>query len=373
MNVLSAWVQRSKNISDNKITSARLDSWVEIPKIVKQSAYLITNDHFQYQPKIPSKSDYYFPRVKNIKTKEAMKACTKENFDECHTFGAHKYLFSPEYERYCQKPSNQTLYQKIVQHFTFSMMDGDGNTINATKISPPFLHTHESIVKNVLGPNESVQVIRFNTMDINAILFVPRIVHLLYAQLEKKTTAQLEDDPIVRDLSLFIVRYQIQYNQGTTVLMHGIANSAEHYNIAKYHQEVFTQHDASIVGATFCIMSFIHLVFTHPMEFLSPDDQKTVKLSITKWKKMFNKQLDTFCNAFSTLGARTARWKQQEESSLSNSITNTLGMSFPFFISYFILVSTNTLFIIYKMSIFLDIKEFIQTLGMSSISNTSCV
>ena len=166
-------------------------------------------------------------------------------------------------------------------------------------LSPPFLNSYKSLLSD---PKENWQL---TTWSMNAIYFIPRIIHLLFAQKEDRPLDEMAENPACYEFAL----YTDQYHSNNFGMSNGQCHGVVATNLYKAlnHTASTCIFPNDIIPAAILIVDTFNVVLTHPEEWSSSDNMLKRKVCV-KLQDAGN-MLDTI---YSTIKTRTKIVKMQD-------------------------------------------------------------
>ena len=210
-------------------------------------------------------------------------------------FKFYHYLATEEYCAYCKDPFCDENRSNVLRHFTYSSVDDEEVTL-----SPPFLNSYKSLI---FDPKEPSQL---TTWTMNAIYFIPRIVHLLYAQREDRPLVQMPRHPICCTFALYAVRYHSNNFGMSNGQCHGVVATNLYKGLN--HTATTCVFPNDIISAAILIVDTFNVALTHPEEWSSSKSDMITRKVRLRLEDAGN-MLDTI---YSTIKTRTKNVKMQD-------------------------------------------------------------
>ena len=204
-NILNACTILSENLSKIKRESVRKDAFSVIGTFGSKFLKLVETDSLMHRPDF-SKHTYTggnkFPAV--VTKKELLKGID-EGKDIEQLLPMYSFLYSDVFGAYCEDPFDVEAKKAFLEHFKVPVMaEGDG--VAEKHIRPPFLVTWKSMAcDDFLGAG----VQRVTSEMVNKWLFIPPIMHQLYAAQNNMQIEQASKTMTLHDIVLYTMRHHV--------------------------------------------------------------------------------------------------------------------------------------------------------------------
>ena len=323
----------SQTISDHKIVSqkkladryiAELIHDITLPN--KQSSLDIDNYHYDPDFTIPPNEVLWEPR-KQVKpaqltkqlamAKEALisdrKAALKKFVDvtltnkeilpsaiEKEAMGLPDITFDPRFENYCKRPFDENTNKEMKELWTFPVVGDDKKTIK-----PPFINKFSTLVINPGTHNTKA----LNTWIANTCWFLPKIVHILFAEKLNKPVTCVEGEE-VKQVCLYAVRYHANSYGSGNVQVHGMAK-LNYPNIP--HATHTNSPNVNVIAAALMVCDVINVTLIHPEEFEQTcrrkvaHSQADINMAIASTKRDMSECVGETSKAFSSIRVRNSK------------------------------------------------------------------
>jgi hypothetical protein len=319
----------SQVISDHKVVSQKkgADRYIgelifEITSQGKPSS--LDNDNYHYDPDltIPPETVLWEPRKQYkpsqlskqlAKATKELESNRKKLLDEKLTereisqsaiekqaMGLPDITFDSKFENYCSKPFDDNTNKEMKELWTFPVVGHDKMTIK-----PPFINKFSTLVNNP-GPHGTKAL---NTWIANTCWFLPKIVHILFADKLNKPIKCIEGRNEVKQMCLYAVRYHANAYGLSNVLVDGM--SKRNYPNMSYAAHTNSP-SVNVIAAALMVCDVINVTLTHPGEFLAHSQQKAVhsqaeiNLEIANTKRLMSQCVNETSKAFSSIRVRTS-------------------------------------------------------------------
>ena len=321
----------SQTVSDHKIVSQKkgADRYIaemiyEITRQNEQSS--LGHDNYHYDPDftIPPNTILWEPRkqvkpaqlAKQLeKAKEELETAKKsfrgqfvdetltnreisQSAIEKQAMGLPTITFDPRFENYCKRPFDENTNMEMKELWTFPVVGDDKKTIK-----PPFINKFSTLVNNP-GPHGTKAL---NTWIANTCWFLPKIVHLLFADKLNKPVTCVEGEE-VKQVCLYAVRYHANSYGSGNVQIHGIAK-LNYPNIP--HATHTNSPNVNVIAAALMVCDVINVTLIHPEEFEQTCRQKVahsqaeINIAIASTKRVMSECVNETSKAFSSIKVRT--------------------------------------------------------------------
>ena len=292
--ILAAFRTLSRQTSDNKHTSVRKNAWGMIGGAILEYMTNVSVDHILKSPdttKTPIKVVVH----RNPATAKKMLVSARNKYEdqiqvvcgvdfvsiegklvalEAVTFDLLPYFFSEEYVNYCKNPFDEKCMTAVLQYFTYNAIH-DGQDGTSDLLSPPFLHTHNSLTYNILGKDKPLAI---STWEINTALFLPLVIHHIYADVVNTTTSDAASNAC-QQLVLYAVRYHCSQYGISNAGLHGVVDTGLYKEMI--HNNCITTGPTvgKIVLVASLIVDIMNMSMVHPLEWEGDKIDKTIVTS----------------------------------------------------------------------------------------------
>ena len=277
--VLDAFKCISRQISDNKLTSARKASWVNIGDLAKSVLNDISANALDHTP---STQGHGFKLTTLMKKSTLAKItnCAEDNNDDIkstknalfqkihvETLGIYSFLCQEDFDEYCKDPFDPTNETKVLEHFSFPAVI-DPNI----RLKFPYINSHKSLLQDPLKDSA-----RLNTWSINAVILIPKVIHYLWADRNKTTMVEAASSSKCYQLSSYAARFHSNNFGTSSAVCHGAMEQFYDELTLKPYTSTFPN---DIISAALFITDTINTALTHPKEWAKPKSgQKETDLS----------------------------------------------------------------------------------------------
>lgn len=193
---------------------------------------------------------------------------------EMNAFTLPKILFDDEFTDYCKAPFQEAVSSKMKAKFTFKALD------NAEiELAPPFINSF--LTMSMFTGRNGIK--GMTTWMVNTCWFLPKIIHILYAEKHNLTLAEVGTVQAAKEMCQYAVRY------------HGNSVGLTNYNvdpIVKLHylnipEQTYTNEQSiNIIAAALFISDTINMILIHPNDIndvpIDDDNVDLVKDAIYK-------------------------------------------------------------------------------------------
>ena len=178
----------------------------------------------------------------------------KEGLDLEDLLPMHTFLYSDEFRSYCENPFDVEAKDAFLEHFKVPFMT-EGDVVAEKHIQPPFLVTWKSMACDTsLGA--SVQ--RVTSEMVNKWLFIPPLMHQLYAAQNNMQIEQALETKALHVIVLYTMRHHV--HQFGMLNCRGQHCMSECYKIP--YSPSITKGPNNIIGATLFIAETINVALT---------------------------------------------------------------------------------------------------------------
>ena len=166
----------------------------------------------------------------------------------------YTFLYSDEFRAYCENPFDVEAKDVFLEHFKVPVMT-EGDVVAEKHIRPPFLVTWKSMACDAsLGTG----VQRVTSEMVNKWLFIPPIMHQLYAAQNNMKLEQETETMALHDIVLYTMRHHVH--------QFGMLNCRGQHCIVECYKILFslsiTTGTNHIIGATLFIAETIKVALT---------------------------------------------------------------------------------------------------------------
>lgn len=203
-----------------------------------------------------------------------------KRFDEARRFGISTLLYEEAYENYCRNPFSDTNVTECKKLLTFH------NVAKNKLLQPPFINTHESLTKDVgeAGLNT------LSTYNVNAMYFLPQIIHKILGYTKNKTASTLPTDDEAYQCSLYAARFHSNQFGLTNIKMHGIAKW-KYFRVYQRHES----EDLPVeIACALLVCDIINVALSDPAMW----DHNMQRIKPEEKKEYFRKVGDDIANMF---------------------------------------------------------------------------
>ena len=274
--VLDAFKEYSKQTSDNKYQSVRKNSFVIIGNMGRSDLLDLDEKDYVHRPDTSKAARFVKTKFQSPpQAKESLAKATDKKLNsidndamnvEQIAFEWYHYMATEEYRDYCKAPFRDEHRSNVVRHFTFPSIDDAKVTL-----SPPFLNSYKSLL---FDPKESWQL---TTWSMNAMYFIPRIIHLLFAQKEDRPIDEMAEDATCYEFALYTARYHSNTFGMSNGQCHGVMASDLYMKLS--HTSLTCVSSNDIISAALLIVDTFNVSLTHPEEW-SVSDSKLHKRKV---------------------------------------------------------------------------------------------
>jgi hypothetical protein len=303
--VLDAFKEFSKQTSDNKYQSVRKNSFVIIGNMGRTALRDLDEKHYVHRPDTSKAARFVMTKSQTpTQAKDSLAKANEtilnsvDNEDmnvEQTAFEWYPYMKTEEYRAYCKAPFREEHRSNVVRHFTFLSID-DPNV----SLSPPFLNSYKGLL---LDPKKSSQL---TTWSMNAMYFIPRIIHLLFAQKLDRPLDETTEDQACYEFALYTARYHSNTFGMSHGQCHGVMASDLYMKLT--HTTLTCSSSNDIISAALLIVDTFNVSLTHPDEW-SVSQSKLPKRKVINRLEEAGNMLDTI---YSTIQTRDKMVKMQD-------------------------------------------------------------
>ena len=303
--VLDAFKEFSKQTSDNKYQSVRKNSFVIIGNMGRTALHDLDEKHYVHRPNTSKAARFVKTKFQSATDAKKSLAIAKETIlksidnekmnVEQIAFEWYPYMKTEEYRAYCKAPFREEHRSNVIRHFTFPSIDDA-----RVALSPPFLNSYKSLL---FDPKEISQL---TTWSMNAIYFIPRIIHLLFAQKEDRPLDEMANNQACYEFALYTARYHSNTFGMSNGQCHGVMASDLYVKLSHTPSTCVSPND--IISAALLIVDTFNVALTHPDEW-SVSDSKLQKRKVVAKLEDAGNMLDTI---YSTIQTRDKIVKMQD-------------------------------------------------------------
>ena len=195
------------------------------------------------------------------------KSSISDDTKEMNAFTLPAILFDDDFDDYCKAPFQEAVSSKMKAKLTFKALD-DANI----ELAPPFINSFLTMTM-FTGKNG---IKGMTTWMVNTCWFLPKIIHILYAEKHNLTLAEVGTQQAAKEMCQYAVRY------------HGNSVGLTNYNvdpIVKLHypnitEQTYTNDQSiNIIAAALFISDTINMILIHPNDINDvPVDKDNVDL-----------------------------------------------------------------------------------------------
>lgn len=238
---------------------------------------------------------------------------------EMMSFKLPNVLFQEAFREYCIDPFNKTVSEKMRESLSFKTIEEEVDVV--PPIKPPFLNTYQTMT---LHPGKKGMK-GMTTWMANTIFYLPRIIHILYAERNNKTLKTVGEDKTVQELCMYAVRH------------HGNAVGLINYSVDGIMQKHYmklpggSKHTLvwplNIIPAAMFISDAINVMLIHPDEYPTrKKSQSDEKSNDDEIEKIRNSISETGRQIAMSLSAINAGGSSDHTSYGPNDIIHALGL-----------------------------------------------
>lgn len=360
--ILEQLRKHSKSISDRKLASQKKGADVLIGELISDATSkaknCIDDDNYFYDPSFKEMSPpQQWQPMKRLKPKalteqleeaeaeiekskrEAAEALAerqgeaKEDVEEFKTesgetsirdvdievekkaMGFADLLFDEKFVNYCKNPFDDDVIEEMRELWSVPV-----EGMEDMKLRPPFLNKFTTLTRH---PGKSGTK-ALNTWVANTAYFLPKIIHILFAEKLNKSPSKVGEEKVVVDMCLYAVRYHGNSYGLTNVLVHGMAG--KNYKTLPYaaHTNYSSGNIINIIAAALMVCDMYNATLTHPDEFTNNvtgvrHDKSEIEDEIERIKKAMIKSTTETMTAFSSIRVR-------DSTATVNDIVHALGL-----------------------------------------------
>lgn len=204
-------------------------------------------------------------------------------FDEARRFGISTLLYEDAYKNYCRNPFSDKNAAECKKLLTFR------NVAKDKFLYPPFINTHESLTRDVgeAGLNT------LSTYNVNAMYFLPQIIHKILEYTKNKTASTLPTDEEAYECSLYAARFHSNQFGLTNIKMHGIAKW-KYFSVYQRHKS----EDLPVeIACALLVCDIINVALSDPAMW----DRSMKEIEPRDKKEYFRKVGDDIANMFNSI------------------------------------------------------------------------
>ena len=261
--VLDAFQCISKQISDNKLTSARKPSWVQIGDLAKTVLGSVTINSLNHTPNttghVFSQTTIATKASANKKINDAKVKLTNQKDEhlvniQVEAFGIYPFLCEQGFNEYCRDPFNPENEKTVVDHFSFSAMLDEKITLTL-----PYVNSVKSLLQD---PQNKDQL---NTWSINAVYLLPKLIHYLWADRMHTTLVDAASSSECQQLSSYAARFHSNNFGTSSAVCHG---AMDHFYDKLTIKPFTSTYPNDIISAALFIADTFNTALTDPSEWL---------------------------------------------------------------------------------------------------------
>jgi len=233
---------------------------------------------------------------------------------EKKAMGFTNLLFDDKFVDYCTKPFDDVVIKRMRELWSVPVEGMEG-----MKLKPPFVNKFITLTRHP-GKNGTKAL---NTWVANTAYFLPKIIHILFAEKLNKPLYQVGEEKVVVDMCLYAVRYHGNSYGLTNVLVHGMAG--KNYKTLPYAAHTnYSNGNINIIAAALMVCDMYNATLTHPDEFTNnvtkAKHAKTeIEDEIERIKNAMSKSATETMTAFSSIRVR-------DSTATVNDIIHALGL-----------------------------------------------
>ena len=253
-NILNACTILSKNLSKIKRESVRKDPFSVIGTFGSKLLKSVQEDSLMHRPDFSKhiyKGGNKFPAVL---AKKEVEQGVKKGVAFAELLPMYSYLYSDEFEAYCKNPFDVAAKKGFLENFEVSVMT-EGNLVTEKCIRPPFLVSWKSMACDA-SLDAGVQ--RVTSEMVNKWLFIPPIMHLLYAAQNNIQVEQASETLALHDIVFYTMRHHV--HQFGMLNCRGQPCMSECYKIPM--AAVITSAPHNIIGASLFVAETMNVALT---------------------------------------------------------------------------------------------------------------
>ena len=260
--VLSAFKCNSRQISDNKLTSARKSSWVQIGETARSFLNSVTLNSLNHTPKTEGRvfsQTIIANKIKAIKKiyqeeqKRAEVVGENQNHICVDAFGVYSFLYQDAFNEYCKNPFSIENENNVIEHFTFPAVLDENVTLTL-----PYVNSHKGLLQD---PIDSSQL---NTWTINAVYLLPKVIHYLWADRMNTTLLDAASSSECQQLSSYASCFHSNNFGMSCIQCHG---AMAHFYEKLTFRTFALAFPNDIISAALFIVDTVNTALTHPTEW----------------------------------------------------------------------------------------------------------
>ena len=240
-NILNACTILSENLSKIKRESVRKDAFSVIGTFGSKFLKLVETDSLMHRPDFSEHTYKGGNKFPPVASKKELQKGIEEGKDVPQLLPMYSFLYSDVFGAYCEDPFDVEAKKAFLEHFRVPVMT-EGDVVTETHIRPPFLVSWKSMACDAsLGT--SVQ--RVTSEMVNKWLFLPPIMHHLYAAQNNMQIAEASKTKALHDIVRYTMRHHV--HQFGMLNCKGQPCMLECYKIP--YAEIITSGAPNIIGA----------------------------------------------------------------------------------------------------------------------------
>jgi hypothetical protein len=187
--------------------------------------------------------------------------------DEAIAFKINPIVFDDDFVEYAASPFDESASDKCEQLLSFKCFYEEGdNLTNRSSNSPPFLNTFQSLV---VAPVEGPTCL--TTWMLNKIWLLPKIIHIILAEVEHVSLGKIANTAFAKDLSLYAVRYYTNAYGLSIMKGHGVMDTNK-YPTLNYTDFLILRERYDIILAALFIVDCFNVALINPNDWDTNED-----------------------------------------------------------------------------------------------------
>jgi hypothetical protein len=174
------------------------------------------------------------------------------NTKEMNAFTIPPILFDDEFADYCKAPFQEAVSSKMKARLTFEALEDP-----ELELAPPFINSF--LTMSIYTGKNGIK--GMTTWMVNTCWFLPKIIHILYAEKHNLTLAEVGTVQAAKEMCQYAVRYHgnsvglTNYNVDQIVKLHYLNIPNQHYT---------NEESINIIAAALFISDTINTILIHP-------------------------------------------------------------------------------------------------------------
>ena len=253
-NILNACTILSKNLSKIKRESVRKDPFSVIGTFGSKLLKSVQEDSLMHRPDF---SEHYYKggnKFPAVVAKKELEQGLKKRMAFKELLPMYSFLYSDEFEAYCKNPFDVAAKKAFLENFEVPVMT-EGDLVAEKHIRPPFLVSWKSMACDA-SLDAGVQ--RVTSEMVNKWLFIPPIMHQLYAAQNNIQIEQASKTMALHDIVLYTMRHHV--HQFGMLNCRGQPCMWECYKIPM--ASVITLGTTNIIGASLFVAEMMNVALT---------------------------------------------------------------------------------------------------------------